>query len=805
MKFGGSGVEGIPFVESTISNTLLTDLQRSVWCRILSRIGKYILLRHLKYTDNICHDNIYNLSCIGERVMIYLLLSTFLFLSLPKGCYLQMTGPPIHTLPGNNRRYQEYQPFRITYRNPEHKQVSAENSMNEQKQKEFKTIATSEEQLVTKHNPVSNMNISSHITSQPPKKGNDVVINTQTQSPQQPESNCQRKRLREKTKEPFPPSKKVKAQGSITSNNSSFSNHFIETHSTPQSSSVGPNHHMNSSLSRSTISSIDSTTFSNNSSSQPRILGGKGIIALNESLVPRPGMFYCSSVPPMENGLPRTHIFNSVSNSNTSALQVCNAIFVNQLSNVTTNENSTAGIISSNGQSTIKKRPQRVPNALKPVLPQLKKWIKAHKRCNYRALLERYCPLPGETRPAAVSESYISDTPSIISSLQSPSIPDPSNSNLNNVCLSPVSTDKGDTDFSASDRSDVSTSHVIKQLQTLQSSSNSSQSASYFSSYSDTSTSEAPNKAETTIKPKLISLSAAQKVSLSSLTPPQHKSHTLNLPSSNREDVPITNKEKKENSSFNDEKSNISTDDRGHNEGTLNEEDLTRECDPREVAAFLRAVCIAVIPHQLWGCQANARIFLRNVTRFVFLGRYETLTLHQLIQHMKVTTLIWNPASQPKPRSNSSRNKKKRSKTRRRKRKKSGSNSSTSKQDVNNSLESCSDIDSQENMNTETEAISSLNQVDLSGASSQSSLTLSQIVHRVYRAGHGSLHKSASEEKTVDSSREIEELKLPENKADTEVPALPSETSKKPKIASGLCAFFFLLFVFLILHISYSL
>ncbi|KAI9759142.1 MAG: hypothetical protein M1835_000450 [Candelina submexicana] len=66
-----------------------------------------------------------------------------------------------------------------------------------------------------------------------------------------------------------------------------------------------------------------------------------------------------------------------------------------------------------------------------------------------------------------------------------------------------------------------------------------------------------------------------------------------------------------------------------------------------DVSAFCRAVVSNVFPDQLWGLndagQENKRIILRNVDRFVYLRRFESLSLHEVMQSIKikVTHIPW--------------------------------------------------------------------------------------------------------------------------------------------------------------------
>jgi len=55
-----------------------------------------------------------------------------------------------------------------------------------------------------------------------------------------------------------------------------------------------------------------------------------------------------------------------------------------------------------------------------------------------------------------------------------------------------------------------------------------------------------------------------------------------------------------------------------------------------EVSAFARAVISNIVPIEFWGSEENKKGFMRNVDRFVKLRRYETLSLHEVMQGMKV-------------------------------------------------------------------------------------------------------------------------------------------------------------------------
>lgn len=63
-----------------------------------------------------------------------------------------------------------------------------------------------------------------------------------------------------------------------------------------------------------------------------------------------------------------------------------------------------------------------------------------------------------------------------------------------------------------------------------------------------------------------------------------------------------------------------------------------------QVSAFCRAVMNKVIPNDLWGegetQTHNKHIFLRQIDRFICLRRFESLTLHEVLQDMKVCNFV---------------------------------------------------------------------------------------------------------------------------------------------------------------------
>jgi telomerase reverse transcriptase len=59
------------------------------------------------------------------------------------------------------------------------------------------------------------------------------------------------------------------------------------------------------------------------------------------------------------------------------------------------------------------------------------------------------------------------------------------------------------------------------------------------------------------------------------------------------------------------------------------------------VSAFCRAVLSRLLPSDFWGVrdakEANERVFLHNVDRFIELRRFESLSLHEVSQGLKVS------------------------------------------------------------------------------------------------------------------------------------------------------------------------
>ncbi|POS72887.1 telomerase reverse transcriptase [Diaporthe helianthi] len=64
-----------------------------------------------------------------------------------------------------------------------------------------------------------------------------------------------------------------------------------------------------------------------------------------------------------------------------------------------------------------------------------------------------------------------------------------------------------------------------------------------------------------------------------------------------------------------------------------------------QVSAFCQAVLSKIIPHEFWGQgdvqTHNRAMLLKNVDRFVKLRRFETMSLHEVMQGLKVTQIEW--------------------------------------------------------------------------------------------------------------------------------------------------------------------
>ncbi|KAG2387389.1 hypothetical protein C9374_001721 [Naegleria lovaniensis] len=60
-----------------------------------------------------------------------------------------------------------------------------------------------------------------------------------------------------------------------------------------------------------------------------------------------------------------------------------------------------------------------------------------------------------------------------------------------------------------------------------------------------------------------------------------------------------------------------------------------------KVSQFIKSTCKKLIPFELFGSQHNMNVIFHNIDRIVSLGRYETLTLHELMQNIKVNDMKW--------------------------------------------------------------------------------------------------------------------------------------------------------------------
>ncbi|KAL6051599.1 Telomerase reverse transcriptase, variant 3 [Balamuthia mandrillaris] len=66
------------------------------------------------------------------------------------------------------------------------------------------------------------------------------------------------------------------------------------------------------------------------------------------------------------------------------------------------------------------------------------------------------------------------------------------------------------------------------------------------------------------------------------------------------------------------------------------------------VTAFVKAVCSYLIPFEMWGSQHNLSIFHQNIYRFVKSRRFESLTIEQIMQGMKLNDCKWLDCSSRK-------------------------------------------------------------------------------------------------------------------------------------------------------------
>lgn len=61
-------------------------------------------------------------------------------------------------------------------------------------------------------------------------------------------------------------------------------------------------------------------------------------------------------------------------------------------------------------------------------------------------------------------------------------------------------------------------------------------------------------------------------------------------------------------------------------------------CPTAHVSAFCRAVLSKVVPNTFWGDNDNKRTIMHHIDQFVNLRKFETLTLHQVTQKLRVCT-----------------------------------------------------------------------------------------------------------------------------------------------------------------------
>lgn len=77
---------------------------------------------------------------------------------------------------------------------------------------------------------------------------------------------------------------------------------------------------------------------------------------------------------------------------------------------------------------------------------------------------------------------------------------------------------------------------------------------------------------------------------------------------------------------------------------------LRQHSSPWQVYAFLRACLCRLVPAGLWGSGHNRRRFLRNVKKFVSLGKHAKLSLQELTWKMRVQDCAWlrgSPGEEP--------------------------------------------------------------------------------------------------------------------------------------------------------------
>ncbi|KAI0955894.1 hypothetical protein AcV7_006436 [Taiwanofungus camphoratus] len=64
-------------------------------------------------------------------------------------------------------------------------------------------------------------------------------------------------------------------------------------------------------------------------------------------------------------------------------------------------------------------------------------------------------------------------------------------------------------------------------------------------------------------------------------------------------------------------------------------------CSYTEVYRYAALVTNAVIPRAFWGCEKNRKLVLRNIKFFIIARRYESTTLHNILQGFSVTECDW--------------------------------------------------------------------------------------------------------------------------------------------------------------------
>lgn len=79
---------------------------------------------------------------------------------------------------------------------------------------------------------------------------------------------------------------------------------------------------------------------------------------------------------------------------------------------------------------------------------------------------------------------------------------------------------------------------------------------------------------------------------------------------------------------------------------------LRQHSSPWQVYTFLRACLCRLVPPALWGSRHNQRRFLRNVKKFISLGKHAKLSPQELMWKMKVQDCAWlrgSPGEQQRP------------------------------------------------------------------------------------------------------------------------------------------------------------